>query len=175
MADWKSIVGAVAPALATVLGGPLAGVAVKALSTKLLGREDGTEADIAAAVATMGPADLLRLKEVEADLAKAFAAAEIEMEKVAAQDRDSARRRAVEMRDYTPNVLAVAIIVIYSYVLYLLLQGAELGADANVVFMMLGSLTSALTQVLNYFFGSTKGSNDKTRIMAAASNAKGAA
>jgi hypothetical protein len=36
--DWKKIVGAVAPTLATALGGPLAGMAAAAVSDALLGK-----------------------------------------------------------------------------------------------------------------------------------------
>jgi hypothetical protein len=166
MSDWKSIVGAVAPALATVLGGPLAGVAVKALSSKLLGTDTGTEADIAEAVAAMTPADLVKLKEVEAELAKAFAESEIKLEQVAAGDRDSARKRAIEMRDYTPNLLAFLVIGVFGWMLDRLMNGASLGDDANVAFMMLGTLTTAVGQALNYFFGTTRSSQNKDKTIA---------
>ena len=43
--DWKDVIGAVAPTIATALGGPLAGAAVKTLSNVLLGHEKGTESD----------------------------------------------------------------------------------------------------------------------------------
>ena len=45
--DWKSIVKVVAPTIATGLGGPLAGLATKALSEVLLGKSDGTEDEVA--------------------------------------------------------------------------------------------------------------------------------
>lgn len=164
--DWKGIVGAVAPALATVLGGPLAGVAVKALSSKLLGRDDGSEADIAQAVASMSPADLVKLKEVEAELTKSLAAVDVDLERVAAGDRDSARRRAAEMRDFTPNALAFVILSIYGAVLWQLMTGQKIEGDAQVIFMMFGALTTALGQALNYFFGTTRSSAAKDKTLA---------
>jgi len=39
------LLGSIAPSIATALGGPLAGLATKALSQALLGTEDSTEAD----------------------------------------------------------------------------------------------------------------------------------
>jgi len=39
---WKGIVGTVAPALATALGGPLAGVAVRAIAEKVLGKPEAS-------------------------------------------------------------------------------------------------------------------------------------
>ena len=50
--NWQGIVKAVAPTLAGMLGGPLAAVAVRELSNKILGKPDGTEADVAAAIAS---------------------------------------------------------------------------------------------------------------------------
>ena len=50
MPGWKDIVGTVAPALATALGGPLAGLGVAAIG-KALGLGDGAgEEDVAAAM-----------------------------------------------------------------------------------------------------------------------------
>lgn len=170
--DWRAIVSTVAPTVATMLGGPLAGIAVKALSAKLLGRDDGTEAEVAAAVQALGPQDLIRLREIEADLVKTLADNEIKLESLATQDRDSARRRAIEMRDYTPNVLAFVVIGVFGWMLDRLMNGASLGADANVAFMMLGTLTTAVGQALNYFYGTSRSSADKSKVIA---NMKGAA
>ena len=44
------LLGQVAPTIATALGGPLAGMAVKTLSNVLLGHEGGTEDDVKAAI-----------------------------------------------------------------------------------------------------------------------------
>jgi hypothetical protein len=51
--DWKSVVGTVAPGIATALGGPLAGMAVSTLA-KALGVE-ATEEAVANVVATNDP------------------------------------------------------------------------------------------------------------------------
>jgi len=48
--NWKSILGTVAPGLATALGGPLAGMAVQAVSNAVLGKQDGSDDEIAAAI-----------------------------------------------------------------------------------------------------------------------------
>lgn len=158
MKDWKNIVSAVAPALATALGGPLAGIAVKAIAGKLLGNPDATEAEVAQAVAGMGPADLIKLKEIEADLTKSLQDAGIKLEEVAARDRDSARTRQKDMKDPTPNVLAFLTLGTFGLVLWMLFDGQSLGADAQVIYILLGTLTAAVTQVLNFYFGSSAGS-----------------
>jgi hypothetical protein len=171
-ASWKDVIGAVAPGLATLLGGPLAGVAVKAIATKLLGKEDASEADIEAAIQGMGPADLIKLKEIEADLAKSMTDAGIKLEEVAAKDRDSARVRQATLKDPTPNVLAVLVLGAFGTVLWLLFQGQSLGADAQVIYILLGTLTAAVTQVLNFYFGSSVGSQQKTTALAGVAQRK---
>lgn len=165
--DWRSIVGTVAPALATALGGPLAGVAVKALSSKLLGRDDGTPDEVGAAVAAMSPADLVKLKEVEADLTKALAAVDVDLERIAAGDRDSARRRAVDLHDYTPNALALLLLGLFAYVLHALLEGQNIGQDGQIAMMMIGGLIAANQQALNFFFGTTRSSANKDKTLSA--------
>jgi len=61
--EWRKIVGAVAPTLATALGGPLAGMAVSAVSDALLGKPNGSEGEIAAALQAGGGEALARLRE----------------------------------------------------------------------------------------------------------------
>ena len=45
-----------------------------------------------------------------AGLTKALAAVDVDLERIAAGDRDSARRRAVDLHDYTPNALALLLL-----------------------------------------------------------------
>ena len=164
--SWTDVIAAVAPGLATMLGGPLAGIAVKAISDKLLGHTNGTDDEVAAAIQSMAPADLVKLKEVEAELQKSLTDAGVKLEDIAAKDRDSARVRQSALKDPTPTILAVAILAAFGTVLYQLMTGASLGTDAQVVYILLGTLTASVTQVLNYFFGSSAGSAAKTSALA---------
>lgn len=166
--SWKDVVATVAPGLATLFGGPLAGVAVKALSEKLLGKPDGTEAEVAQAVTALSPADLIKIKEVDAELTKALEAAGVQREQIAASDRDSARRREVESKDWTPRLLAVIVIVGYGLAMERLMNGPPLTGDQQILWSMFGSLTLAVSQVLNYFFGSTSQSAAKNATIAQA-------
>lgn len=168
MSSWKDVIATVAPGLATMLGGPLAGMAVKAISEKLLGKPDGTEDEVAQAVATMSPADMVKLKEIEADTTKALTDAGVKMSQIDAGDRDSARKREIDTHDKTPQILAVLILALYGYVLYRLMGGDVPKDDAQVLMMMYGALTAAVTQVLNYFFGSTSQSAAKNATIAKA-------
>jgi len=162
---WKDIVGAVAPALATALGGPLAGTAVRALSTKLLGRDDGTEEDVAKAVLGADPATLLKLKELDKDFAVQMRQLDVDLEKVAAGDRDSARQREIQTRDTAPATLACVVVGGFFSVLGLLVFAHIPESAQQPINLLLGALTAMLTQVGNYYFGSSAGSSHKNTII----------
>ena len=164
--DWKKVVGTVAPTIATALGGPLAGVAVKTLATQLIDNPDASEAEVEAAVAGADPQTLLRLKEIDAEFEKAMMNAGIELERIASDDRNSARQREATVKDHTPAILSYAITFGFFGVLaYLLVNGKpESGGDALLV--MLGSLGTAWAGVTAYYFGSSAGSKDKTAALA---------
>ena len=166
-ADWKKLVGAVAPGLATALGGPLAGAAVAVLAKEVLGREDASEADLAQAVAAGGVDVLEQIRAADAAFATRMRELDIDVEKIHQADRVNARDREVRSGDvWTPRVLALLITCGFFGVLgWLLVQGKPVdGGDALLV--MLGALGGAWASVVAYFFGSSAGSAAKTAILA---------
>ncbi len=60
--DWKKLVSTVAPTLGKALGGPLVGTAVQYVSDALLGRQDATEEEIEAALATASPRHVVEVE-----------------------------------------------------------------------------------------------------------------
>jgi hypothetical protein len=164
--DWKKTLATVAPGLATALGGPLAGVATKALSDALLGKPDGDEDEIAAAMATGGMDALAKIREAEASFKVRMRELDIDLEKVHQADRASARQREVSTGDsFTPRALALLVTLGFFGVLgYLLNWGKpEQGGDALLV--MLGSLGTAWTAIISYYYGSSAGSSEKTALL----------
>ena len=61
------LLGQVAPTIATALGGPLAGVAVRTLSNALLGHENGSEGEVKQALEAASPEQLAQIKQIDAD------------------------------------------------------------------------------------------------------------
>ena len=61
------LLGSIAPSIATALGGPLAGMGVKALSQALLGNENGTAEELSAALSSASPEQLSVVKKIDAD------------------------------------------------------------------------------------------------------------
>lgn len=164
---WKDIVSAVAPTLATALGGPLAGMATKAISDKLLGKESASDEEITTALSSSNPEILLKLKELDTEFQKHMAAVGVDLEKIAAEDRNSARRREVESGDsMTPRVLAYSVVVLTFFLEgWILLQGLPAGVNEIVVGRILGTLDGASLMVLAYYFGSSAGSRDKDKSL----------
>lgn len=163
-ANWKEIVGAVAPALATALGGPLAGVAVKAIAGKILGKPDATEKEVEQAILGMPPDAVVKLKEAEQTFILAMREADVKEEAVHQQDRASARLRETALKDFVPGALAALIVAGFGWTLHHLVTSttAPPPDTRDVLYMMLGALASALAQVLAYYFGSSSGSKAKT-------------
>jgi hypothetical protein len=169
--DWKNLVRTVAPGLATALGGPLAGAAVQTISTAVLGKPDGTEEEVALAVASGGADALLKLKEAENAFAIKMKEIGVDLEKVHAGDRNSAREREVKTGDvWTPRILAATIIGGFLAMVASVLLGKVTGITDPVAAGMIGTLIGYVSakadQVVSYYFGSSAGSAAKTDLLA---------
>lgn len=104
-------------------------------------------------------------RQFEQKIVELEAATKTSLEQIAANDRNSARQREIAVKDWTPMVLAYGVTLGFFGVLsYMLLSPIpETGHDALLV--MLGSLGTAWAAVISYYFGSSAGSVDKTRLM----------
>lgn len=173
--DWKAVIRTVAPALATALGTPLAGMATKVITDALLGADatDTSDEAIAMAVQSGGPDALIKLKEAELQFRRDMAKLEIDLEQIAAGDRASARQREATTGDvWTPRVLASGVTIgFFGVLVWLLAYGIpENGGEALLV--MLGSLGTAWAGVISYYFGSSAGSRHKSDLLAQSEPAK---
>lgn len=148
-----------APMLATVVAGPLGGKAVSMIAEKF-GVEDTVEA-VAKAIAG-DPEATQKLAEI--DLAQFRAEAE---------DRDSARDREVGMAAAGATPLAQMVVPIlalgtvattFLFIAALLFLEIKTEQQQLIIFA-LGYATAAAQQVLSYYFGSSKSSQDKTAAL----------
>jgi hypothetical protein len=166
MEQLLNLVRTVAPSIASAVGGPLAGMATKAISEALLGKPDGTEEELAQAAIKATPEQLLALKKAENDFALQMRELDIDLERIAGADRDSARNREIKTRDWTPKILAGGITVGYFGVLfYMLTHGLPTTGGSEAMLVMLGTLGTAFGGVMAYYFGSSAGSKEKTEAM----------
>lgn len=166
MESLLSLVRTVAPSLASAVGGPLAGMAVRTISDALLGKPDGTEDELAQAAAKATPEQLLALKKAEQDFTVRMRELDIDLERISNEDRNSARNREVVTKDWTPRVLAGLITAGYFGVLfYMLRNGLPQHGGSEAMLVMLGTLGTAWGGVVAYYFGSSVGSKAKDEAM----------
>jgi hypothetical protein len=163
------MVASAAPTLGGILAGP-AGAAAGAIIAEKLG-VPGTALDVGAAIQA-DATKLLRLKEIESSerikLAELVANSEAMLAKAEGDDRASARAREVALKDITPTVLAWAVTAgFFGILLTAIFHGLpEQGGEALLV--LLGSLGTAWTAIISYYFGSTRGSEAKSALLAKA-------
>jgi hypothetical protein len=150
MDELLSLLKGVAPTLATIVAGPLGGAAVSALAGKF-GVSDSVEA-VAKAIAG-DPQAAQKLAEMELEYAKLDAA-----------DRDSARKRELEIATsaaapwYSKMVtpaLALGMFALWGAVNIMLLNSAVPDPMREIVIRMLGSLDAANMLILSYYFGNS--------------------
>ncbi|SRR6266404_5369980 len=151
-------------------GGPLgtlaAGMAGKALGVDNLAPNHDA---IAAAIAGATPEQLSQMKQVEADLQvklqqMGFTHAE-ELEKLAVDDRDSARKLQVATRSWTAPTLAWLVVVSFTLCVVAVLRGWG-RVEAAFAGTLIGYLAANCNQVVSYYFGSSAGSDRKTELLA---------
>lgn len=162
---WKEALAKVAPTVATMLGGPLAGIAVN-MAAEALGVEPTQDA-IAEAVTSGNPEVFVRLKEVESNLKVKLRELDIEESSLHVEDRKSARKRESDVGGIATPTLAVIIIIgFFGIIAYILLVGLSVSpAVASMIGMLVGMVSSKAEQVVNYYFGSSAGSKRKNDLI----------
>ena len=161
-----NLVRTVAPSIASAVGGPLAGMATRAISEALLGKPDGSETELVEAAAKATPEQLLALKTAEQDFVVKMRELDIDLERIANADRDSARNREVATKDWTPRVLAALVTGGYFGVLfYMLTHGLPTTGGSEAMLVMLGTLGTAWGGIMAYYFGSSAGSKAKDDLI----------
>jgi hypothetical protein len=167
------VIQTVAPTVASALGGPLAGMAVQALSNAILGKPDGAPADIAKALTATPPTadQLLALKKQEEDFTARMEELGFKRDQLVFGDRDSARTREAKTGDsLTPRMLAGAVTVGFFGILALMMFHEVPASGRDVLLAMTGTLGTAWVAVVSYYFGSSAGSSAKTDQLAALAN-----
>ena len=151
----------VAPTIATALGGPLAGLAVTAISKAIGVSEDDVEKTMNAG--KMSADQIVQLKLAEIEFQKQAQELGLNFEKLATDDRKSARDMQIATRSWIPGVLAFGITVgFFGILIYMMAYSIN---PSNELLVMLGSLGTAWTGVVGYYFGSTASSHAKDQML----------
>lgn len=159
--DWLK---QIAPTIATALGGPLAGMAVSAIS-KAVGVDPDKVNDLIADN-KLTAEQVAQIKLAEIELQQQAQELGLNFEKLAVDDRKSAREMQATTRSWVPPLLAAAVTIGFFAILGGMMFGKMSVADNTALTMMLGSLGTAWTGIIAYYFGSSAGSQAKTEMMA---------
>ena len=151
----------IAPTIASCLGGPLAGLAVEAVS-KAIGVDPSAVQDTinsgkltADQIASIQSAEIaLKAKAQEMSL---------DFEQLAVQDRKSARDMQTTNKSFVPPLLALIITLGFFGILIGMMTGKVTSSDA--LMLLLGSLGTAWTGVISFYFGSSASSQNKDALL----------
>ena len=157
MSDWLDTVEKLAPTLASALGSPVAGMAISALESALGMSGDDVQKMVESNKMTAEQVAAIQLAEINLK-AKAQELG-LDFAKLSNDDRASARDMQKNVKSWVPPFLAVAVTVGF----FGILVGLMLGKinQATEVDIMLGSLGTAWTGIVAFYFGSSAGSQAK--------------
>lgn len=159
--DALHVLQTVAPTIAKATLGPFGGLAAAAISA-ILGTPPTDVEATSAALLNATPDQLLALKKAEQDFQVQMKQLGIDEEKLAYEDTANARSREIATKDSTPKYMAYLITIGFFGVLgYLVVEGKPV-SGGDVMLVMVGSLGTAWTGIISYYFGSSVGSASKT-------------
>lgn len=156
--DWLKTI---APTIATALGGPLAGLAIEAIS-KTVGI-DPKDVQSTISEGKLTADQIMLLKQAEIDMAAKAQEMGLNFAKLNVEDRKSAREMQAETRSYIPAILAVTVTVGFFGILVGLMTETFKTSDA--LMLMLGSLGTAWTGIIAFYFGSSASSQNKDDLL----------
>ena len=156
--DWLKTI---APTIATALGGPLAGLAIEAVS-KAIGI-DPKDVQSTISEGKLTSEQIMLLKQAEIDMASRAQEMGLDFAKLNVEDRKSAREMQAETRSYLPAILAIAVTLgFFGILVGMMLEGFK---TSEALMIMLGSLGTAWTGIIAFYFGSSAGSQAKDDLL----------
>ena len=151
----------IAPTIATCLLGPAGGLAVTAIS-KALGID---EKDVQSTIdeGKLSADQIAQVKIAEIEFQKQTQELGLNFEKLATDDRKSARDMQIATKSWIPGALALGITFGFFGILIYMMAYAI--TPSNELLVMLGSLGTAWTGVVGYYFGSSASNSRKDEML----------
>jgi hypothetical protein len=151
----------IAPTIATALGGPLAGMAVSAVS-KAIGVSPEEVQNVIQA-GKMDATQIAALQQAELELKKQAQQLGLDFAKLSNEDRASARNMQTSVRSFIPPTLSILVTLgFFGILIGLMLQKFQ---TSDALMLMLGSLGTAWTGIIAFYFGSSAGSQAKDELL----------
>ena len=162
--NWKSIVASVAPVLGTALGGPFGGMAAKFLGNALTGDENTSEDVLEEMVTNANPDLMFKIKELDSTFKLEMKRIGLKEKQLVVDDRKDARK--LFSVDKRPQIVLSGIFIGGYFVLVYSLITGGFKVDPSqtaLVSTLIGVLTAGVANIMQFWFGSSSGSKDKTK------------
>lgn len=154
----------IVPTVASCLGGPLAGMAAEFVAKHLgLDSSDVESVNKVLQDQKLTADQIAALQQAELELKARAAEMKLDFAKLVAEDKKDARAMQVATKSWIPAILALAVTVGFFGILTMLLLGYAEKSDA--LMLMLGSLGTAWTGIVTFYFGSSAGAEDKDQMI----------
>ena len=161
--SWKDTLAAIAPTIATAMGGPLAGAATKFLANKLIGDENASIESIEAAVVGASPEMLINLKQMDAEFKLNMKKLDVDIFEIEAKDKSSAREN--HSHSNMPAILSVSLTTFIVGIVCALFYTEPPQGAREVLFMLLGVVIKEWSNSMHYWYGTTRSSSEKTKLL----------
>jgi hypothetical protein len=144
------------PTIGHLLGGPLGGAAVEAAG-KALGLSDATTEKVQKALTSgnLTAEQIAALQAADLQLKTRMAELGIDAEKLAQEDRMSARNMQTAMASWVPPALACGVTLGFFGILVGLLTGDLKLWESTTLSLLIGSLSTAFSSVLAFYYGAS--------------------
>jgi hypothetical protein len=171
---WKAGMAGLAPAIgaALPLPPPLGNLALGWIADKVLGKPNASEKDVQAALDQPSPATIDKLKQADKEFAAEMQRLDVDLErlrldheKAVLSDIAGARAMRIATGDGMLNILAILVTLGFFGMLVALILVTERIQMHEPLLILLGSLGTAWTTVIAFFFGSSAGSKRKTEML----------
>ena len=151
----------IAPTIASAVGGPLGGLAYETISKVMgIGQDDAKKM---LDEGKLSGDQIASLQQAEIALKAKAQELGLDFEKLAVEDRKSARDMQVATKSRLPPTLAILVTFGFFGILASLMLGYATKSDELMI--MLGSLSTAWTGIMGFYFGSSVGSQNKDKLL----------
>jgi hypothetical protein len=172
MADWMDTIKSVAPTVATALGGPLAGAAVTALgSIFVMSKPTTDQIGKLFSDGMITPDHLAEIRKLEMQYQDNEKERGFKYAELAFKDTDSARQMQIAVKSSTPTILSYGVLIGGGILMGSVMYGT-VKADSVMAGTIIGYVVAEMKQVLQFWFGSSNGSQEKTQLLAQADAVK---
>ena len=169
--DEDKIVGsikAISPILASAIGGPLASCAISFLATAIGSQEKPVPKDgLVNLLSLMNPETILAVKRAELDFQKFTMENDLEENQNMYEDMHDAREMASKLTVKPQIVMSIIFVIGYfATLITVMVMMTNMPKDSNpfilgVFSTLLGVLTTAVPQILSFWFGSNKSEQER--------------